>query len=107
DPKRKTGYLARAFAFNNGNHWPEAIADFSKALEIDPNDTVAHEDRGHAYSHLHDEDRGIADITETMRIKKANAAYKRRAASYALKGDYTRALVDLRDAAKAAPNDGA
>jgi tetratricopeptide (TPR) repeat protein len=56
---------------------------------------------------LHDEDRAIADFTETIRIKKSTVAYKRRAAAYSLKGDYTRALVDLRDAAKAAPNDGA
>jgi Tfp pilus assembly protein PilF len=47
------------------------------------------------------------DFTEMIGIKKSTNAYKRRAGAYSRKGDYAHALVDLREATKAAPDESA
>jgi tetratricopeptide (TPR) repeat protein len=90
---------------NDAKRWPEAIADFSKALEVNAKDDVAFGGRGYAYSEAGDQDRAIADFSNMIRIKRSTNAYRRRAQAYCRKGDYGQALVDLRDATKAAPND--
>ena len=45
-----------------------AIADYTRAIEIDPRDAVAYNNRGIAYRAKGDNDRAIADLAAAMRL---------------------------------------
>jgi len=86
--------------------YEQAIADYTQAIRLDPNDASAYRSRGMAYSDKGDHDRAIADINQAIRLDpNATAAYNARAVVYNSKGDYDRAIADYTQAIRLDPND--
>ncbi|MDR0475675.1 MAG: tetratricopeptide repeat protein, partial [Treponema sp.] len=83
-----------------------AIADFSLAIRLDPNDASAYNTRGIAYGVKGDFDRAVADFNEAIRLDpNYAAAYSNRGVAYGEKGDFDRAVADSSLAIRLDPND--
>jgi len=74
-----------------------AIADFTQAIRLDPNNAEAYNRRAFAYSGKGNEDRAIADYTQVIQLAPPKVAgiYVNRGFSYMDKGDYNRAVMDF------------
>ena len=59
---------AGASTTDNKGELDKAIADFSKAIEIDPKSAIAYNNRGWAYEGKKDYDRAIADYSKAIEI---------------------------------------
>jgi tetratricopeptide (TPR) repeat protein len=109
----KTSNNAEAFAyFNSGNAnknrslYDWAIADYTQAIKLDPNDAKAYINRGLAYYNKSNYDRAIADFNQAIKLDPNDAlAYNNRGVAYGGKGDYDRAIADFQAALKIDPND--
>jgi tetratricopeptide (TPR) repeat protein len=86
--------------------YDRAIADFTQAIRLDPNNANAYRERGNAYSDKGDYDRAIADYNQALRLDpNLAAAYNTRGFAYYMKGDYDRAIADYNQALRINPND--
>ena len=73
-----------------------AIAEFNKALKIDPNSAETFNNRGIAYSQKGEYDLAISDFTKVLEIKPVMAkAHYNRGITYAKKGQYVLAFQDF------------
>jgi Flp pilus assembly protein TadD len=61
-------YINRGNAFIAKGQYDLAIADYTQALHIDPNDASAYNNRGLAYHSKGQDDLAIADYTQALRI---------------------------------------
>jgi tetratricopeptide (TPR) repeat protein/predicted small secreted protein len=85
--------------------YDRAIADFTQAIRLDPNNAKAYTERGDAYADKGDSERAIADYTQAIRIDPNYAwAYNNRGLSYNDKGEYDRAIADYTQAIRLDPN---
>ena len=85
----------RALAYSQKGDYEKAIADYSKAIRLKPDDAMAYYNRGLTYDRKGDYDRAIADFGETIRLKPDFVeAYNNRGSAYIQKGDYDRAVAD-------------
>ncbi|MBR4905216.1 MAG: tetratricopeptide repeat protein [Selenomonadaceae bacterium] len=107
-------YLDNQFIFvNRGNIYNDhlrdyeaAIADYNKALEINPKFSWAYHNRALAYGRLKRWDEAIADYGRALEIDKNYvSAYNGRAWSYCQMGKFEEALVDANKAVELNPND--
>jgi tetratricopeptide (TPR) repeat protein len=82
-------FEAQALTERKGDY-DRAIADFNKAIELDPKDAIAYGGRGFAYSSKADYDRAIADLTKAIELDPKNARiyYYNRGKAYERKGGY-------------------
>ena len=81
-----------------------AIACFSEAIRLNPNDAIAYGNRGFAYGKTGDYDRAISDFTEAIRLRPDFAlAYYDRADAYDNQGEYDRAIDDYTEAIELKP----
>jgi tetratricopeptide (TPR) repeat protein len=88
-------YMQRASAYRAAGDYDDAIADFSKAIEVHPDDTLAYFWRGEAQTDKKDYDRAIADYSEVIRLEpKFGPAYFKRGSLYNEKKDFDRAIAD-------------
>ena len=72
-----------------------AIADFTKALELNPHDADAYHNRGISYAYKREYDHAIADYDEALKLNPRDAlAYHNRGNAYVNKGGYDQAIVD-------------
>jgi tetratricopeptide (TPR) repeat protein len=81
------------------------IADYSKAIALDPNDIELYYHRAGIYSgYEQDHDRAIADYSKMIALKPTHrAARHARALSYGRKGDFERQLADLSELVRLYP----
>jgi tetratricopeptide (TPR) repeat protein len=112
NPKTSIADYANVFnnrgnAYHDKKDYGRAIADYTKAIEIDPNNANAYKNRGDAYDDEKDYDRAIADYTKAIEIdpKYANVHYNR-GLTYSNKKDYDRAIADYTKAIEIDPNYG-
>ena len=85
-----------------------AIADFSSAIELEPNYVEAYTRRGRAYASMKQHNRAIADYSKVIKLKpRSSRTYNRRGNVYADKGELERAIADYDKAIKLNPNDSA
>ena len=61
-------YHRRGTAYASKKEYDQAIADYTKALEIDPKYVGAYNDRGLAYTSKGDYERAIADVTRAVEL---------------------------------------
>ena len=92
----------RAAAYNNrgtvydakGEHF-RAIADFDKAIALNPKFAIAYHNRGLTYAHKGEHDRAIRDYSRYFELGGNEAvAYRHRAEAYEKLGDKARADAD-------------
>ena len=86
-----------------GQH-DEAIADFTEALKLVPNDPAVLILRGNAYDSKGDKQRAIADYSESIRHNPGDAAaYYNRGSVFQEIGDKDKALADYKRALEIDP----
>ena len=82
-----------------------ALADYSEAIRLDPNDALAFNNRGLGYAAEKDYDRAILDFTEAIRLDPGYAdAYYNRGVIKQQKGDTTGGADDIAAARKINPH---
>ena len=72
-----------------------AVADYTAALGIDPNDAAAYYNRALARQRLGNIDSAIADGDRAIALDPTAAAYNNRGSALQAKGDYAKAIADL------------
>ena len=83
-----------------------AIADYARAIQLNPSFAEAYNNRGTVYSLKGDYPHAIVDISKAIELNPNFAdAYSNRGLFHSLKGDYVRAIVDLDKAIELNPND--
>jgi tetratricopeptide (TPR) repeat protein/predicted small secreted protein len=88
--------------------YDRAIADFTQAIRLDPDNATAYSERGDAYEGKGEYDRAIADHTQAIRLNPNDAdAYNGRGTAYGKKGEYDKAIADFTQALRLDPNDEA
>ena len=98
-------YNNRGIAYRNQRDNPRALADFSEAIRINPQSSIAYRNRGDIYLRMNDPRRAIADFDEAIRITPAfAAAYQNRARGYGMLGQHGRAAADMRVAVEITPD---
>lgn len=84
--------------------WDQAVAHFTEAISIDPQDGEAHYRRGAAYNHLGNHDRAIEDCTEAILLNPLlGEAHLHRAVGYNNLGNYAKAIEDCTEAIRLNP----
>ena len=102
--------LAQTF-FDRGKNesilrnYQAAIADYTEAIRLKPDDAVAHAGRGDAYNWLKQYDKAIGDYTEAIRLKPDYAeAYNDRGAAHTWLKQYDKAVGDYTEAIRLKQN---
>lgn len=97
-----SAYVGRGFAFRAKNELRLAIADFGKAIEVDPVETTAYRLRAIVYDQKGEVENAIADFGEIIRLARASdppyylwQAYTQRASLHMKKGNFEFAIEDL------------
>ena len=104
-------YRVRGDAYLQKGDLDEAIADYTEAIRLDPNDAGAYRNRGVAYwvkGDLDKAEKAIADWTEAIRLNPDDTiAYLCRGDAYKEKGDLDKAIADFSDALRLDPKNTA
>jgi len=89
-------YYNRGVAYCKVRNYMQAIADFDRAIEIDPEYSAAYYNRSLAYSKLGNYKQAIADCDRAVGINpKYAAAYYNRGLAYGKLGDHRQAISDF------------
>ncbi len=98
-------YHNRGVAWFYKGNYDKAIADYTSALEINPNYAEAYYSRGGAWFHKGDYDKAIADCTRTLEINPNDfEAYNNRGSVWFCKREYDKAIADHVMSLKINPN---
>ena len=78
---------------------PRIIADYTKAIALNPDDADAYNNRGFAYKQKGAVDRAIADFDKAIALNPKHVkAYNNRGNTYEQKGEVDCAIADFRKA---------
>jgi len=103
---RAIAYTNRGGAYYVKGEVDRAIADYTKAIALDPNDATAYNNRGLAYGRKGEYDRAVADYAKALALDPNVAlAYTNRGVSYDKKGEYDRAIADFSKVREIDPSD--
>ncbi len=95
-PDEPTAYLGRAIVLDVLGSKDAAIADYTYAIELDPEYTDAYNNRATIYSDQGEFEKALADFTSAIELDPDNdLGYYNRGALYSENGLYEEALVDL------------
>jgi tetratricopeptide (TPR) repeat protein len=98
-------YFDRGNAYSEKKDYEEAIANYNKAIKLDPNNDLVYNSRGNANYFKGDYDRAIADYNKAIKLDPNNDVwYNNRGWAYYRKGDYDRAIADYNKAIKLDPD---
>ncbi|MCE5312932.1 MAG: tetratricopeptide repeat protein [Nitrospiraceae bacterium] len=103
--KRKADtYINRGIVYIGKNDYTKAIADFTKAIELDPEDASYYIRRGKAYSDKDQHADAIPDFSKAISLKPNDeTVYNLRGMSYLAKGDKESASADFKKAVQLNP----
>jgi tetratricopeptide (TPR) repeat protein len=85
------------------NRLDKDIDDYTKAIELNPNEASAYIRRGVAYEAKRDYNNAIADFTTAINMRD-NVGYLYRGSAYQEKREYDRAIADLSKFIEMNPN---
>jgi tetratricopeptide (TPR) repeat protein/S1-C subfamily serine protease len=89
-------YNDRGITYNALQEYSKAIADYDKAIVIDPENTNAYNNRGATYAGLKEYPKAITDYDKAIAINPGFAeAYNNRGLIYAALGEYPKAITDF------------
>src|SRR6516165_4910804 len=74
DDDLATAYNNRGLAYDGKEEHDRAIADFDRAIELNPDDAVAYDNRGYVYDAKGDQDRAIADYDKSIELDSGKAS---------------------------------
>ena len=96
DPKRTTGLVRRAQAYNECRRWSEAAEDATKALAIKPQLVNAYTVRARARNQAGNRKGAIADLDQALNLKPTKWLYKDRGWLRFTEGAWADAASDFR-----------
>jgi tetratricopeptide (TPR) repeat protein len=89
-------YLQRGNVYYRIPDFERAIADYDKAIQLNPADANAFNNRGVVYAARGDYSSAVADLTQAIQLEPDNpVAYYSRGNVYVLSGGYDEAIADL------------
>jgi Flp pilus assembly protein TadD len=99
--KPAADFSNRAYAYTEKGQLDLAIADFDRAIELNPTNPKFFVDRGSVFLRKGQHDRAIADFDHAIRLKpRYSDAFVNRCAVYTLKRQYDRAISDCDQAVR-------
>jgi tetratricopeptide (TPR) repeat protein len=102
NPRFAEAYCQRAFAYQQSqldNRVEQALADASKAVELDRTNPLAFIIRGNARLERKEYPQAIADFTKAIELNpRSFSAYGNRARAYAARGEAVKARADIEKA---------
>ncbi len=99
-------YYNRGNIYGKKGNLIQAISDYTKAIEINPNYTDAYYNRGNTYEKQGNLTQAISDYTKAIETNpKYAAAYCNRGNVYQTQGNLTLAIADYNKALEISPND--
>jgi tetratricopeptide (TPR) repeat protein len=105
DPALATQYFNAGFAHYEAGRYAEAVADFTRALEVKSDDAASLRYRGCSYYYLKNYDGSIADASRLIQLEPGNEDhYLLRGFVYGSKGDYDKAIADFTQAIRLDPS---
>jgi len=100
-------YNNRGSAFMEVRKYKEAVADFTRAIELGPNYLKFYSNRGNSYMELGNFVAAIYDFSHIVQVDHENEkAYNSRGAAYHMLGNLTNAMRDYNSALEINPNSG-
>ena len=97
-------YFNRGLKHQNQNEYEKAIADYNKAIELNPNYVYAYGNRGISYKNLGKYELAIADYNKAIELNpKYGNAYNNRGVSYQNLEKYELAIADYNKAIELNP----
>ncbi len=97
-------YVSRGEQKAGDGNFEGAIADYTEAIRLNPNDADAFNARGYAYFKLKQYSKAISDHTEAIRLQPNDSmTYVQRSVSYQGLGEYAKAITDCTEAIRLLP----
>jgi tetratricopeptide (TPR) repeat protein len=94
-PDRAIAYAWRGIAYSHLKRWEDAVADFSRAIELAPKDPGPWINRSGAYLELNQPGRALADCSRAIELNPLSAqAYGNRGVAYFKLGQPEQAIAD-------------
>lgn len=106
-PTDAAGFARRGSAFASRRDFPAAIADFTRAIELEPAVAQHYFNRATARLNQRQPVLAMADLDQALKLKPDDArGLQVRGGLYLAQGDFARGRTDLEAAVHAAPEDG-
>lgn len=97
-------YLEQAQFHSFRGQYEEAIANYTEAIRLDPQNRRAYYGRGNAYAELGDYEEAVADYSQAIRLDPNQpGAYYSRGVVLSYQGQYEEAVADYREALVLSP----
>jgi tetratricopeptide (TPR) repeat protein len=104
EPNLVAALQHRGMEYTTQQQYPEAIADFSEALKLKPDDAGIYERRAYVEMKTNAYDQALADYSEAIRLKPNEVRYYLlRGYIYETKGDIKSSMADTEEALKLDP----
>jgi tetratricopeptide (TPR) repeat protein len=104
EPNLVAALQHRGMEYTTQQQYPEAIADFSEALKLKPDDAGIYERRAYVEMKTNDYDKALADYSEALRLKPNEVRYYLlRSYIYETKDDIKSSMADTEKALKLDP----
>ncbi len=98
-------FTNRGLAYQRKGQWDRAIADYSEAIWLNPDDAQVFSNRGNAYYYKGQLDRAINDYDDAIRLNPYLAvAFSNRGNVYRKNGRFGRAIADYNEAIRLNPD---
>jgi Tfp pilus assembly protein PilF len=95
-PNIPVAYNNRGRYYRTLNLRDKALADYNKAISLNPEGYATYNNRGKVYFDLNEDDKALADYNKALEIEPDYAeALANRGAVYGKKGDYDKSIRDL------------
>jgi len=102
---KANAHVYRALAYFVRGDFDLAIADYDKAIALNPNNAAAYNNRAVIYHEKGEYDRSIADLTKAITIDPSKVYFINRGSVYSGMGQVERAIADYTMAMDLNPND--
>ena len=98
-------YFNRGYDCGGNKDYDGAIENYSRTIELNPQDVEAYNNRGNVYKNKGNYDQAIKDYSRAIELNPQCAtAYYNRGATYNAKGNYDQAIKDFNKAIELNPN---